>query len=169
MNNVNKIATIFGITIGILGLAIGIYATINPMGVADIMDSPAVSTWGPYVFGGIIGFTVILSMWPLFGMGVQGIKNIGIKKRLRESGVKTTATIIDIEDTGVTVNLSPLVRITVETKEHHKGTFNTYVSRVGFPSPGDEIEVVYNPEKPEEMLPAYKVQLKNQSNNPMIT
>lgn len=168
MNTSNKIATIFGITIGILGMALGVYATINPMAVANIVESPGVNAWGPYIIGGIIVISVLLSMWPLFGMGIRGIKNIGLKKRLRESGVKTTATITDIQDTGVTVNLSPLVRVTVETKEHHKGTFNTYVSRVGFPSPGDEIEVVYNPENPEEMLPAYKVQLKTPSNNPMI-
>jgi hypothetical protein len=153
-----KILTWVGIIVGILGAGVGIYASINPMGLADFMSNPAFTTWVPYVFGGFIFLVVGLSLLPVFGLAIQGLKNIGIKGRLRQNGTKTTATILSLQDTGVTINMNPLVRLTVQTKSGIKGEFKSLVSRVGFPSPGDEIEVVYNPSNPSEMMLASQLQ-----------
>jgi len=158
MSTLNKTGTTLALTIGIISISLATYAFIDPTGVENFMSSAFVGTWGPYVVGAIFVLTVIPAVFLIFGMAGNAIKNGGIKKRLREYGTKSTATIINIEDTGVTVNVSPLVRVTVETQQHVKGTFDMYVSRVGFPSPGDQIEIVYNPNDPAEIMAASMLQ-----------
>ncbi len=151
---------VYGIIVGTAGCAVGIYGAINPAGVNAFMNTPEVEKWTPYVIGGFVFITVFLSLAPFMGMAAQGIKNVGIKKRLRTNGQRTSATILSIQDTGVTVNMSPLARFTVETQGHIRGTFNAYVSRLGAPRPGDTIEVIYDPANPSIMFPANQIEQK---------
>ena len=158
MNNSAKIAGIIGAIMGLLGLAIGIYASINPLGMVQFMNSPEAEKWTPI---GIIGFVVLIllvTLGPFAGMAVRGIKNIGIKKRLKEVGQKTTATIVKIQDTGVTVNMSPLAHVTVEAHNNIKGSFNIFVSRISPIRPGDQIEIVYDPNDPTIMFAANQIE-----------
>ncbi len=154
MNLWSKIGMWFGIIMGALGIAVGILATINPTGVAAFMDTYLTGPEVGYYFFGFMALIFLFAFAPLIGMGFHGLSNLGLKGRLRKNGQKTTATILEVRDTGVTVNLAPLIRLTVETPQKIRGSFNVFVSRVGFPRVGEQIEVVYDPSKPEDMLPA---------------
>ena len=67
-----------------------------------------------------------------------------LRKRLEKEGVRATANIIRIEDTRVTVNKNPRVRITVDILGQ-EASFDLTVSRIDIPRPGDQIEILYDP------------------------
>ncbi len=149
--NVGKIRNfggILGLVIGSLGLAFGVYATINPDGVAKFMESSNMTLWLPFVI-------IALVLIPFVPYLINIIKNSAKKNRLRKVGQKTTAKILNVEDTGVTVNgVNPYVQITVEVKPGVQGTFQVLVSRVNFPRPGDNIDVIYDPADPSVVMAA---------------
>ncbi len=147
-----------GIAIGALSI---ILFVLIPAGVGifapSLLDTPLFNgdvdlTWILWIFVGGMGIVVLAMLLPFI---VDFVRGFGVKGRLRKIGQKTDATVVSIEDTGVTVNLAPMVVMTVELPNHVKGSFNTFVSRVGFPRPGDKVDVVFNPENPKEIRPAY--------------
>ncbi len=155
-----KISTWGGITLGALAIilfviipgALGIFAP-------SVLDTPIFKgevdiNWIIWFFMGGMGFIFFASLSPFL---VDFFLNFGVKGRLRKIGQKTTATVVSVEDTGVTMNLAPLVVVTVELPNHIKGSFETYVSRVDFPRAGDRVDVVFNPNKPTEIRPAYQI------------
>jgi len=142
-----------GIIVGVPPIIWGIWSAIDPkITKAPGINLPIDLVWLPLIFAApvIIGLAGVLGSFV-----VQAIINHGIKGRLLQVGQKATGTITSIQDTGVTVNLNPMIHVKVKTTQG-EGEFNMFVSRVGFPSPGDSIDVVYNPGKPSEMMPASK-------------
>lgn len=122
------------------------------------MDSPsfekAMTVIGPIFFGFMFIGIPLIAFSPLWLGFFRDRKK---KARLKMVGVKGMAKIIDIQDTGITVNNSPLAKFTVEIA----GTqvqINAYISRVSMPRIGESIEVVYDPSDPTIVLPAYKMQ-----------
>jgi hypothetical protein len=80
----------------------------------------------------------------LFGAGKR-------KRRLQEAGVNAPAQILDVRDTGVTVNNNPRVKLTMSVTPSDGSapfqvTMKHLVSRVAVPRAGDAFMVRYDPE-----------------------
>lgn len=64
-------------------------------------------------------------------------------------GTRTTATVTDIKDTGITINEDPVVHISLNVNPGIAGTFThtaeLTVSRVKIPRVGDTVKVIYDP------------------------
>jgi len=71
------------------------------------------------------------------------------RERLKKEGVKCEAEILKVEDTRITINDNPKVRLYLEVKPRGEPSFDAtvemVVSRVNIPRPGDDITVYYNP------------------------
>jgi hypothetical protein len=72
------------------------------------------------------------------------------EKLLKNGGVKTTAKIVNVQDTGMTMNRINIgIRLTLEvasvTGSPFQAQTETFVSRVSIPRIGEVVEVVYNP------------------------
>ena len=83
----------------------------------------------------------------------RGIKNSRTKKHLMDVGQKTTATILAIRDTGLTVNNHPYIEVSVQLKSGVETSFQLLVSRVAIPRVGDQIDVLYDPADPTVVMP----------------
>jgi hypothetical protein len=116
--------------------------------------------------GGADDGGALLFVGALFG--VMGLAFIGIdvwrfrgelrKDRLRVSGLKGTAKVVDVRDTGVTVNNSPMVNFDLEVTLPGQAPFRTHkrsvISRlsVGALMPGATIPVLADPNKPTSIV-----------------
>lgn len=140
--------------IGVLGGAFAIYAAVDPSAgdkIEDFMNNPQVMPWA---IGGMILLFFVLPMVLGFGPFIKkAIENSKKKQRLMQVGQKTQAKILEVRDTGLTVNNNPYIEITVEVQGVH-AVFQVMVSRVGIPRPGDVIEVIYDPADPTQVMPA---------------
>jgi len=132
----------FGLIIGVLGLGFGLVAIINPMAIGNFLFQPGGDQIITYISIGLPIFIIVVALGPL---AVSAIKNHLKKKRLRQVGIKASAKILKVEDTGITVNMDPYVNITVQMPNGNNATFQMLVSRVGIPRLGDVIEVIYDP------------------------
>ena len=136
------------------GVAIGIYTTTDPVAVEKAITQIGTENLALWMAMGFILFAlfiIILAFGPLI---INSIRNTGKKKHLARCGVKTMARIIDIQDTGITVNKNPAIKITVELNGV-LGSFQSIVSRVNIPRIGDIIEVIYDPADPSCVMPAF--------------
>ncbi|MCC6643160.1 hypothetical protein IT411_00240 [Candidatus Peregrinibacteria bacterium] len=161
-----KIITIIGILLGVIGAGIGILAAINPQLVASwfvplIMNDNGrgFSNFMGVIFpiGMILFFVVVfgLAFRPLIANAMNSGK---IKNHLKMVGVKGTARVLSVQDTGITVNNSPFAKITMEIKPGVTAEFSTTIGRLNIPRPGDMIEVVYDPSNPKVAMPASMLQ-----------
>jgi hypothetical protein len=70
------------------------------------------------------------------------------------TGVRAPAEIVDVEDTGMTVNNSPRVRVRLRVRRESGEPFElerrVVVSRVSIPRRGERVEVAYDPDDPTE-------------------
>lgn len=95
---------------------------------------------------------VVLNIAPFIILFVSD--SISRKKRHAENeaflktGIRANALVLDIVDTGITINDDPVVRMTVEVNPGISGSFNktieSAVSRVNIPRKGDTIKVIYD-------------------------
>ncbi len=69
-------------------------------------------------------------------------------------GQRAPGVVVNVVDTGMTVNRSIRVRVTVEVQPDSGAAFEAtrtmLVSRISFPRIGDDVEVAYNPDDPSE-------------------
>lgn len=143
----------FGLILGLAGGALGIYAAINPMAIGNIFLQIDPNQIGLYMGIGMPIFFIVV-FGAAFGPFVKNmISNSKKKKRLAQIGVKGTATILSVQDTGLTVNNNPYIKVTVQIKPGIQATFQTMSSRVFIPRPGDNIEVIYDPADPTVCMP----------------
>lgn len=65
-----------------------------------------------------------------------------------KTGIRADAMVIGVEDTGITINNDPVVRLTIEINPGSAGSFQktieTTVSRILIPRKGDIIKVLYD-------------------------
>jgi hypothetical protein len=77
------------------------------------------------------------------------------KKKILENGAQAQAVVIDVQDTGMTVNDNPRVKLTLQVQPENGVSFQvtkkTTVSRVSIPSVGDTYFVRYDPADPTEV------------------
>lgn len=83
----------------------------------------------------------------------RNYRQMQLQARLRQSGASILAEIIRVEDTGLTINRNPRVKLTVKLMDQ-EASFELTVSRVQIPRPGDFINVVYDPADPSVATPA---------------
>jgi hypothetical protein len=83
-------------------------------------------------------------------MANQTLDQGALAEQLAQTGADATAEVIAIQDTGATVNMNPVVLLTLKVKPKTGAEFQTggqlMVSRLNVPRPGDQIKIKYNPE-----------------------
>ena len=125
-----------GIIGGVIGLLVGVGAVIATAGSA-----------GTYITIGVLAF--FGGMFYLFyRLFFKGMINTA---RLQKTGLSGKATILEIKDTGVTINNSPQVKLTLEVKNSFGQKYTTHcrvlVSRINPNAylPGMEVPVKIDP------------------------
>ena len=125
-----------GIIGGVIGLLVGVGAVIATAGSA-----------GTYITIGVLAF--LGAMFYLFyRLFFKGMINTA---RLQKTGLSGKATILEIKDTGVTINNSPQVKLTLEVKNSFGQKYTTHcrvlVSRINPNAylPGMEVPVKIDP------------------------
>ena len=125
-----------GIIGGVIGLLVGVGAVIATAGSA-----------GTYITIGVLAF--LGGMFYLFyRLFFKGMINTA---RLQKTGLSGKATILEIKDTGVTINNSPQVKLTLEVKNSLGQKYTTHcrvlVSRINPNAylPGMEVPVKIDP------------------------
>lgn len=92
------------------------------------------------------------------GMYTGVLTTPGNVRRIRAYGREANARVLEIADTGVTINKSPYVRMRLRVEPGDRAPYETtlkvLVSRVAIPRVGDVIGVKYDPDKPEDVIPA---------------
>ena len=108
---------------------------------------------GKLAAGIMAGVFVPMGLVPLVGsFFVRG--RLARAERLVEHGKRAPGRVTHIEDTGVTINDSPRVKIRVSATPRDGRSFEvektTTVSRVSIPRVGDPVAVFYDPDEPEK-------------------
>ena len=153
MQTNNKLLAVILGGLGLAGAAVGIYAAINPTGIAAFFNGFDENQLGTALGIGIPAFFILIFGLAFGPFVKQAIKNSKKKKHLMMVGQKADAKILSIRDTGLTVNNAPYIEVVVELKGQ-QATFTTLVSRVGIPQPGNTIQVLYDPADPTQVMPA---------------
>ena len=83
-------------------------------------------------------------------MANQTLDQGALAEQLAQTGADATAEVIAIQDTGATVNMNPVVLLTLKITPKSGEAFQTagqlMVSRLNVPRPGDQIKIKYNPD-----------------------
>lgn len=134
-----------------LGITCIAWVGFNSDAFDDFVNSPGVQ---PYAILLFIGFFFCMSAPAIVPLLVNWIdKKMKISK-LKVVGVAGTGKIIEIKDSGITVNNSPYPIIKVEIGGVVT-EFYCLVSRVSLPRVGDQIEMIYDPSNPQIALPKF--------------
>jgi len=149
MNNLQKIAVGLMVLLGVGGFALGMLGAFAPSNAMSFMSLGSFGNFVPFFFIGLVILITVLSFSPLIKTAMD---NMGKKKRLLQIGTKGVATILSVQDTGITVNNNPFIKMEVEVKSGITAVISTTVSRVGIPRPGDRIQIVYDPAKPTDAI-----------------
>jgi hypothetical protein len=79
----------------------------------------------------------------------------GKKKKILAEGTQARAVVVNVQDTGITVNDNPRVKLTLQVQPEGQMPFEVTkkqtVSRVSIPRIGDEYIVRFDPAKPEDV------------------
>lgn len=151
MRTLLYIVIALSILFGIVCAAGGIYVSAS----ASLASGNSEAFWMGVVFPiGMLLFFIIV-----FGLGLRPLISSKLavskmRKQLRMTGVKGTARVLSVSDTGITINNSPFAKITIEVKPGITAQFSATVGRLNIPRAGDTIEVVYDPSNPSVVLPS---------------
>jgi hypothetical protein len=89
-------------------------------------------------------------------MANQTIDQTAIAKELAENGSDASAEVLAIQDTGATVNMNPVVVLTLKVTPDKGKEFQTagqmMVSRLSIPRTGDQIRIKYNPDNTSQFV-----------------
>jgi|GEM_PF-1488972 len=143
---VKKFLIVFaGLMIITFGLTFAMIAMINP-------DDPGSIGVGVLFFLG--------TFLPLLFISIAYLSKSGPskrEKRLMQMGTHAPAEVLKVEDTGVTINeIYPMVKLTLRVRPKSSEVFDvkidSLVSRVSLPRPGDMLEVIFDPQKPSNIM-----------------
>lgn len=102
-------------------------------------------------------FKFILSVFLIFFIGCVITKNY---KYVNKIGEAAPAVVLDVSDTGVTINDNPKVRMKLKVYPREKppfeATISQVVSRVTIPRVGDRVYVKFDPDNPANVILLYK-------------
>jgi hypothetical protein len=89
-------------------------------------------------------------------MANQSLDQNALAQQLAQTGVDATAEVLAIQDTGATVNMNPVVILTLKVKPDKGDEFQTagqlMVSRLAIPRAGDQIKIKYNPDNKAQFV-----------------
>lgn len=128
---------------GAIGLAVGIGAVMTTLG-----------SEGPYIAGGML--LLFGGMFYLFYR--LFFKSIFNTARLQKTGISSTARILEVKDTGITINNNPQVKLVLEVKNSFGQKYTTQsrvlVSRInpGAYRPGMEVPVKIDPKNEQNVV-----------------
>jgi len=135
-----------GIIGGIIGLIVGVGAVVATGGQSGIYMGLGMLL----IFGGVFYLFFRLFFKPMINA-----------RRLQKTGVPGTAKILEVKDTGVTINNNPQVKLMLEVKNNLGQKFNTQcrvmVSRIN-PNmfmPGMEVAVLIDPKNEQNVVIDY--------------
>lgn len=135
-----------GIFGGVIGLAVGIAAVVSTGGPSGIYIGAGMLV----VFGGMFYLFYRLFFKPMLNTS-----------RLQKTGIPGTAKILEVRDTGVTINNNPQVKLIVEVKnsfgQRYQATMRVLVSRINpfAYQPGMEIPVKIDPKDEKNVVPDF--------------
>jgi hypothetical protein len=102
-------------------------------------------------------FKLILSVFLIFYISCVITKNY---KYVNKIGEPAEAVVLDISDTGITINDNPKVRLKLKVypkdSEPYEATVSQVVSRVTIPRVGDRVYVKFDPNNPGNVILLYK-------------
>ena len=88
------------------------------------------------------------------GMANQALDGQKIAQELAQNGADASAEVLSIQDTGQTINMNPVVMLTLQVTPDKGEVFQTagqmMVSRLAIPRAGDKIKIKYNPQNPAQ-------------------
>jgi len=146
MEKLQKLAVTLSIVLAVGGGAFALFASTNP---SFLMNNPGITGLMPAFFIVLMTVIMLAAFSPLIKTAID---NAGKKKRLMQIGVKGTGTIVAVQDTGITVNNNPFIKMEVEIKPGVHAIISMTVSRVGIPRPGDQVGIIYDPSKPSDAI-----------------
>ncbi len=132
-----------GIIGGIIGLIVGVGAVVTTGGSSGIYIGMAMLV----IFGGVFYLFYRLIFKPMLNAS-----------RLQKIGIPGKATILEVRDTGVTINNNPQVKLIVEIKnsfgQRYNATIRTLVSRINpfVYQPGMEVPVKIDPKNEQNVV-----------------
>ena len=136
----------------ITGVSAVVYFALSPDSLKGIMTKENLDKYifiMPIVITGFVLLITAAALAPLF-MGL--VRNVQLRKRLELSGVRAKGLIMNVRDTGVTINNNPMVKLDIQIKPGFNTTIKKTVSRLDVPREGDEIEVLYDPANPVDAV-----------------
>jgi hypothetical protein len=102
-------------------------------------------------------FNFILFVFLIFFISCVITKNY---KRVNKIGEPAEAVVLDISDTGITINDNPKVRMKLKVypkeREPFEAIIKQVVSRVTIPRIGDRVHVKFDPDNPTNVILLYK-------------
>ncbi len=111
-------------------------------------------TQSPYFIPIFLGSVTLIIFLVLIPVLWRSHTQNQLRERLLKEGIQTTAEIIRIDDTGITFNKNPRIKITVAVLDK-EASFELTVSRVNVPRVGESIAVLYDPDNPSQAVPVY--------------
>ncbi len=88
-------------------------------------------------------------------MGNQALDSAAIAQSVAQNGADAMAEVLSIVDTGATVNMNPVVVLTLKVTPASGAEFQTaaqvMVQRIAIPRAGDKIKIKYNPANPSQI------------------
>lgn len=139
-----------GIWIGIIGGIIGLIAAIGAVIATAGSSAPYISIFILLMVGGMFYLFYRIFFKPMINAS-----------RLQKTGLPGTARILEVKDTGVTINNNPQVKLILEVKNSFGQKYNTQcrvmVSRLnpGMFMPGMEIAILIDPKNEQNVVINY--------------
>ncbi len=87
--------------------------------------------------------------------GNQALDSVAANQEVAKNGADADAEVLSVQDTGTTLNMNPVVVLTLKVTPAVGAEFQTaaqvMVSRIAIPRAGDKIKIKYNPENPSQV------------------
>jgi hypothetical protein len=104
---------------------------------------------------GFMGKGFVDKMNTTLEKGQSALDGINQAQWVAQNGIEATAEVIGVQDTGTTVNNSPVVmlqlKVTTSMGTQFDTTGQSMVSRIAVPRAGDKIKIKYNPADPTQI------------------
>ena len=143
------------------GGAVAFMGTFLAVGIGSL----AAGIWGDnedaktfaLVFGGIFTGVALLMVFGALALRRSGAGKAAKAQQLLQTGAKAVGTVVDVQDTGVTINDNPRVRVVMQIQPQDgspafQGEKTVTVSRVSIPRPGDRFPVWYDRSDPTQWM-----------------
>jgi hypothetical protein len=130
-----------------LCVGVGLYVAYL-LGIIFVVLPYSVPLYLVLLIGGVIALLVTMQKgW---------LTRPGNYNRLMQSGVDARATILEMKDTGITLNNDPFVKIRLRIEPPggpaYEKQLRVAVSRIGIPAVGDTLNVRIDPNKPQDVI-----------------